>query len=250
MRAATIVHRFADQALPDRRVLRVDRAQPGERARVRVARVRRRARRGERTGQRHDEVTAGDQRLLVGRGDDLAGPQRGEDRAKADDARRCRRPRDRRRRRVARASRASGPPTRSVPIGRSRPARASASSRATAAGRSRAACSASSVPLEPAASATTRNASGCPARTSTAWRPIDPVEPIRATRRGSVAGPSRPSAEDGDDIQRDDRGGEQERIDAIEHPAVARDQRAGVLGAGRPLEDGLGEVAGLRGEAR
>ncbi len=52
---------------------------------IRVARVRRRARRGERTGQRHDEVTAGDKRLLVGRGHDLPGPQSGEDRAKADD---------------------------------------------------------------------------------------------------------------------------------------------------------------------
>ena len=37
-------------------------------------------------GKRHDEVAAGDQRLLVGRGDDLAGLERGEDRAQADHA--------------------------------------------------------------------------------------------------------------------------------------------------------------------
>ena len=36
-------HRLADEALPDRRVLRVDRAEPGERARERIARGRRRA---------------------------------------------------------------------------------------------------------------------------------------------------------------------------------------------------------------
>ena len=34
-----------------------------------------------RAGERHDQVAAGDERLLVGRRDDLAGPQRGEDRA-------------------------------------------------------------------------------------------------------------------------------------------------------------------------
>ena len=39
-----------------------------------------------RRGRGHDEVAAGDQRLLVGRGHDLAGAQRGEDRPQADDA--------------------------------------------------------------------------------------------------------------------------------------------------------------------
>ena len=39
--------------------------------------------------QRHDEVAAGDQRLLVGRRHDLAGPQRGEHRPQADDAARA-----------------------------------------------------------------------------------------------------------------------------------------------------------------
>ena len=47
-----------------------------------------------------------------------------------------------------------------------------------------------------------------------------------------------------------DRCGEEERVDAVEDAAVARDQRAGVLGPGRPLEHGFGEVAGLRGERR
>ena len=43
----------------------------------------------QRAGERHDEVAAGDERLLVGRGDDLAGAQRGEDRPKADHAARA-----------------------------------------------------------------------------------------------------------------------------------------------------------------
>ena len=48
-------------------------------------RVRGRSPRRERARQRHHEVAAGDQRLLVGRGHDLAGPQRREHRPEADD---------------------------------------------------------------------------------------------------------------------------------------------------------------------
>ena len=67
-------HRFADEALPDRRVLRVDRPEPGERARIRVGRVARAATSAARSPrERHDEVAAGDERLLVGGRDDLAG---------------------------------------------------------------------------------------------------------------------------------------------------------------------------------
>ena len=42
--------------------------------------------RGQAARERHDEVAAGDERLLVGRRHDLAGAQRGEHRAEADDA--------------------------------------------------------------------------------------------------------------------------------------------------------------------
>src|SRR5689334_25422702 len=82
---------------------------------------------------------------------------------------------------------------------------------------------------------------GFPSRTSIAWRPIEPVEPSRATPR--TAPP--PLADDRDDIEERDRRREQERIDPVEHAAVARDQAARFLRAGRALEHRLGEVTGL-----
>ena len=82
-------HRLADEALPDRGVLGIDRAQPGQRDRERI--------RGVclgplgRTGAclAHDEVAARDQRFLVGGRDDLAAPQRREHRPQRDDAARA-----------------------------------------------------------------------------------------------------------------------------------------------------------------
>ena len=72
--------------LPDRRVLRVDRSEPGERAGERDRPGALAATAAARcAGERHDEVTAGDERLLVGGRHDLAGGQRGQDRAEADD---------------------------------------------------------------------------------------------------------------------------------------------------------------------
>src|SRR6478736_4573399 len=118
----------------------------------------------------------------------------------------------------------------------------------TTAGRTRAACSDSVASDRPAATATTRNWSGSPSRTSSAWRPIDPVEPRTATPSGRPPASGAGSADDGEDIQRDDRGGEQERVDPVEDPAVARDDRPGVLRAGGALQHGFGEVAGLGGE--
>ena len=67
---------FAGEALPDRRVLRIDRPQPSQRAGLRVPR-RVDGHDGRLPpGQRHDQVTARHQRLLVGRRDDLARGQR------------------------------------------------------------------------------------------------------------------------------------------------------------------------------
>ena len=61
---------------------------------------------------------------------------------------------------------------------------------ATIAGRCRRACSARRVAFRPAASATTRNG-GSPSRTSSAWRPIEPVEPRqRDAARAAPAGVS------------------------------------------------------------
>ena len=79
-------HGLPDERLPDGRMLRVDRAQPGQRARVRVTGTRDRDALGQRPRQRHHQMTAGDQGLLVGRGDDLAGAQGGEHRPEAHDA--------------------------------------------------------------------------------------------------------------------------------------------------------------------
>ena len=80
---------LADEALPDRRMLRVDRAQPAERAGEGVGRARRATLGRARPGERHHEVPAGDEGLLVGGGDDLAGLERREHRPQADDAARA-----------------------------------------------------------------------------------------------------------------------------------------------------------------
>ena len=180
----------------------------------------------------------------------LPARERGEDRPEADDPARRRRRRGRRRR-GSRASiervRAADPfACRAAGPGRRAPA---ASARATAAGRNRRGLLGQQAPRSSRRrGATTRNAPGWAARTSIVWRPIEPVEPRRATRAGARSPAPPGSADEGDDIQRHDRGGEHERIDPVEHAAVARDQRPGILGAGGPLDDRLGEVAGLRGE--
>ena len=67
-------------------MLGIDRAEPGERARVRIHRPFAGYPSRLVASERHHEVAAGDERLLVGRGDDLAGSQRRDDRSEADDA--------------------------------------------------------------------------------------------------------------------------------------------------------------------
>ena len=169
-RRATAGHGLADEALPDGRVLGVDRPQPGERRRAAGRERRALPARGRLAGGLgHHEVTAGDERLLVRGRDDLARGQRREHRAAATRRHPSRRSRGRRRR-AWRAPR--GRPRRRparCPAGRSSAARSSAI--ATAAGRRRAACEASSAALLPAASATTRNRSACASRTSTRLPP-------------------------------------------------------------------------------
>ena len=66
-------------------MLRVDRAEPGEGIGERVQRVGFARASRQAASDRHDDMAAGDQGLLVGRRDDLAGTKRGEDRSKADD---------------------------------------------------------------------------------------------------------------------------------------------------------------------
>jgi hypothetical protein len=235
-------HLLAGEALPDRRVLGIDRPEPGERARERRRPSRSRRPRAARGGERHHEVAARDERLLVRGRDDLAGFERGEDRPEADDAagadddevdvvaRRERFERVRRRRGPAMCR--PGGHRRLVDLVRERDRRAGS-------GR---ACSARSAALEPAASATTSKAVGCArGRRASGARSSRSSRGRATSDRGRVSGTR-------DDIQRDDRRGEQERVDAVEDAAVARDQRPRVLRAGGALEHRLGEVAGLRGE--
>ncbi len=79
-------HRLTDEALPQRRMLRIDRAKPGQRARERVARSRGRGLRGEPARLGHDQVPSRDERFLVRRRDDLARRERRQHRPQADDA--------------------------------------------------------------------------------------------------------------------------------------------------------------------
>ena len=113
--AADAAHRLADEALPDRGVLGIDRAQPGERDRERIGGVGVGALGGPGARLAHHEVAARDERLLVGGRDDLAA--RAAPRAPA--AARRRRPCPTTTRstssRVAMASRASSPPMPSRP---------------------------------------------------------------------------------------------------------------------------------------
>src|SRR5665811_1417760 len=97
------------------------------------------------------------------------------------------------------------------------------------------------------ASATTRQAGASPASTSSACLPMEPPEPRSATRTGGRERPG--SAMDDGDPRRQHGRGEEDRVDPVEDPAVARDQCPGVLGAGRALEEALREVSRLGGGA-
>src|ERR1035437_3671048 len=151
--------------------------------------------------------------------------------------------------RVTKDSRASAPVAISVPGGRSRRPAARSSASETTAGRSKRACSSSSCACEPVASATTRNASGLRAMTSTAWRPTDPPEPRSATRRGPLPAERPPSADKSCDIRRHHWGRKDECVRPIENAAVARDQVPRVLGAPCPLEHRCRQAPRLRRDA-
>ena len=84
---------------------------------------------------------------------------------------------------------------------------------------------------------------GVAATTSSVWRPIDPVEPRTATPVTHAAG-------DQQRVTGEHRGGEQERVDSVEDAAVPGHEEAGLLATGGPLQHRLGQVAGLRGDAR
>src|SRR5581483_11194017 len=87
-----------------------------------------------------------------------------------------------------------------------------------------------------APSATTRYRSGSAAITSTAWVPMDPVEPTNATEvtSGELQQPQQ--------VIRG-RCHEQEAVDAVEYPAVAGKHAAHVLHAEVALHHRLAQVA-------
>ena len=178
--AVDVVHRLAGKALPDRRVLRVDRPQPAQRRGQGIAGVERRPFGGPGLGLRHHQVAAGNERLLVGGRDDLACAERGEDRPQAHDPAGARPPRDPRRRRGERLERARPTaPGRSPPAGRGGTSEPIAARR----GRRRRTCSSSSAACEPVAIATTSQ-SGREGGEDVDRLPSRSSHPSRGGRRG------------------------------------------------------------------
>ena len=230
-------HRLADEALPDRRVLGVDRAEPGERAGVGIAGV---GRRGRGAPARAPAASPGGRRR------------------RASPCWPWRRPCPPRRA-ASTGRRLTTPPV--ATMTRSTSSRVASVSRAS--GRRRARCRPAdpgSRAPHPSPSATAAGSQACgllgEQRGIGAGGQGDDREGIRvrgqdldrlaADRSGRPEErdasarlarlPRRRSDEEGEDIQGHDRCGEEERVDAVEHPAVARDQRPRVLRAGRPLD--------------
>ena len=153
---------FPDQALPDRRVLAVDRAEPLERVAAQLVE------------QRRYQVTSGDERLLVGERHAPPraqrpehGGQRGHAGGRHDNELD-----------TVEGGQLASPPSaqRSGAI-----ARRSASAHHQRADGQAASCSAMGDSPWALASATTSKRSACRPMTSSVWRPIDPVEPRTAT---------------------------------------------------------------------
>src|SRR3954452_7611491 len=106
-------------------------------------------------------------------------------------------------------------------------------------------CGASpSIAVEPLVAATSSSSGRAPI-TSSAWRPIEPVAPSSATR---VMDTVCPLGREGQDREIGRRGGEQERVQAIEHAAVPAEEVAAVLDARVPLEQRLEQIAHRPGD--
>jgi hypothetical protein len=150
---------------------------------------------GERPRPRHHQVAAGDERLLVRGRDDLAGVERGEDRPQADHAAGADHDH------VDVVARRQLDEAASPPAARCRSGAIAELARAGLSPRRRRGPERSTARRGARVAAggegDDRN-DGSPARTSTAWRPIEPVEPSSAMPRGR---PAAGSAEDADDIE-------------------------------------------------
>ena len=178
-RAATPAPGLADEALPDRRVLGVDRAEPGERARERVARV---VAATSAASARASGITRWPPATsvsLLAVATTLPARERREDRAEADDAA----GRDDDQVDVVAGGELDegvGPATRpcrtGLDAGRGGRVADADDRRAEAGGLLATACRSTARGERDHA-----ERSGSPARTSSAWRPIEPVEPRTAT---------------------------------------------------------------------
>src|SRR5437867_4192105 len=117
--------------------------------------------------------------------------------------------------------------TASLPVEKYDPGGGSASARTASAGANSSTCWASSSALRPATSATTSKRSRCLRTTSSACVPILPVDPRIAMRL--IGAPSCQTWKSGAEVSENDhldepvprRSHEQQRIDTVEHPAVA-----------------------------
>src|SRR5438270_8110817 len=103
--------------------------------------------------------------------------------------------------------------------------------------------------LPPAARPTTQKRSGKASTTRSTLEPTEPVEPRMerprfttpsANANGPGAGPFSPRVEEV--IVQDGRT-EQQAVEPVEHPAVAREQAAGVLHPRPPLEEALHQIS-------
>src|SRR5579875_2043227 len=131
---------------------------------------------------------------------------------------------------------ASGP-VRRRPAGISA-AGAGGSASAASAGRQVASCSANSGDQRPAASATTSKRSGWAATTSSACRPIEPVEPKIASRLRTRS----PTNARYVVVCYHPRG--QKTIEPVQQAPMAQQEPAAVLGAELALDEALAQVAG------
>src|ERR1035441_6636503 len=88
-----------------------------------------------------------------------------------------------------------------------------------------------------AARAVTRNRSGAPCRTSTAWVPIEPVDPSRLTERITS------SEMHGLDHEVRGREDEEEPVNPVEQAAMARHEPSHVLQSEVTLDHRLAQIA-------
>src|SRR5690606_5182000 len=112
---------------------------------------------------------------------------------------------------------------------------------ATTFGRKARICCSSSSTFRPAASATTSKRSGKRETTSSALRPMEPVDPRMESLRGAAI--AIPSTDEKGLVSQGPGRHEKQRIQAVEDPAVSGDELARVLHVEGALDHRLGEIS-------